>query len=52
VIPKKYSAYFCESNAWQYFWSVPQNVEGLIKTVGRDAFDVRYYVQFRSVARG
>jgi putative alpha-1,2-mannosidase len=22
------------SNAWQYFWSVPQNVEGLIKTVG------------------
>lgn len=33
-VPKEYSAYFCESNAWQYFWSVPQNIEGLIKTVG------------------
>jgi putative alpha-1,2-mannosidase len=29
---------FCESNAWQYFWSVPQNVEGLIKTVGGRCF--------------
>ena len=19
-IPKEYTAYFCESNAWQYFW--------------------------------
>lgn len=33
-IPKEYTAYFCESNAWQYFWSVPQNIEGLIKEVG------------------
>lgn len=33
-IPKEYTAYFCESNAWQYFWSVPQNIEGLIKVVG------------------
>jgi predicted alpha-1,2-mannosidase len=33
-IPKEYTAYFCESNAWQYFWSVPQNIEGLIKAVG------------------
>ena len=33
-IPKEYSPYFCESNAWQYFWSVPQNIEGLIKEVG------------------
>jgi predicted alpha-1,2-mannosidase len=46
-IPKKYSAYFCESNAWQYFWSVPQNVEGLIKTVGgRDAFDKKLDTMF------
>lgn len=33
-IPKEYTPYFCESNAWQYFWSVPQNIEGLIKEVG------------------
>jgi predicted alpha-1,2-mannosidase len=33
-IPKEYTPYFCESNAWQYFWYVPQNVEGLIKEVG------------------
>jgi len=33
-IPKEYSAYFCESNAWQYFWSVPQNIEGLVKEIG------------------
>ncbi len=33
-IPKEYTPYFCESNAWQYFWSVPQNIEGLIASVG------------------
>ena len=33
-IPKEYTAYFCESNAWQYVWYVPQNVEGLVKAFG------------------
>jgi predicted alpha-1,2-mannosidase len=33
-VPKEYTAYFCESNAWQYFWSVSQNIEGLIEVVG------------------
>jgi len=33
-VPKDYSAYFCESNAWQYFWSVQHDVNGLIETVG------------------
>ncbi len=33
-IPKEYTPYFCESNAWQYFWYVPQNMEGLIKSAG------------------
>lgn len=33
-IPKEYTPYFCESNAWQYFWSVPQNIEELISSVG------------------
>lgn len=39
-IAKEYSAYFCESNAWQYFWSVPQNIEGLVESVGgKDLFE-------------
>ncbi|MFA9192730.1 GH92 family glycosyl hydrolase [Flavobacterium sp. FZUC8N2.13] len=39
-IPKEYTPYFCESNAWQYFWSVPQNIESLIKVVGgKDYFE-------------
>lgn len=39
-IPKEYTPYFCESNAWQYFWSVPQNIEGLINVLGgNDAFE-------------
>lgn len=33
-IPKDYSTYFCESNAWQYFWSVQHDMEGLAKTLG------------------
>jgi len=33
-VPKEYSNYFCESNAWQYFWSVPHNVKGLIEVTG------------------
>ena len=36
-IAKDYSAYFCESNAWQYFWSVQHDVNGLIETVGGKA---------------
>lgn len=39
-VPKEYTPYFCESNAWQYFWYVPQNMEGLIsKTGGKEPFE-------------
>ncbi|MFV0540406.1 MAG: GH92 family glycosyl hydrolase [Aestuariibaculum sp.] len=39
-IPKEYTAYFCESNAWQYFWSVQHNIEGLIDVVdGTERFE-------------
>ena len=39
-VPKEYSPYFCESNAWQYFWSVQHNIEGLINTVGgKESFE-------------
>ena len=33
-VPKEYSVYFCESNAWQYFWSVQHNIEGLTSIIG------------------
>lgn len=33
-IPKEYTPYFCESNAWHYLWFVPQNVSGLIQAMG------------------
>lgn len=39
-IPKEYSPYFCESNAWQYYWFVPQDIKGLIsKTGGKERFE-------------
>ncbi|MCL6274658.1 GH92 family glycosyl hydrolase [Muricauda sp. 2012CJ35-5] len=38
-IPKEYTPYFCESNAWHYYWFVPQDIEGLIsKTGGPERF--------------
>lgn len=33
-IPKEYTPYFCESNAWHYFWFVPQNIPQLVSVVG------------------
>lgn len=33
-IPKEYSPYFCESNAWQYYWYVPHDVGTLIQKTG------------------
>ncbi|MEM6892189.1 MAG: GH92 family glycosyl hydrolase [Bacteroidota bacterium] len=38
-VPKEYSPYFCESNAWQYYWFVPHDIKGLIaKTGGEERF--------------
>lgn len=34
-----YTPHICESNGWQYFWSVQHNVDGLIELVGgKDRF--------------
>lgn len=33
-IPKEYTKYFSESNAWQYFWFVPQDIPGLMEEMG------------------
>ena len=32
--PDDYTEDICESNGWQYFWYVPQDVDGLIALVG------------------
>ena len=33
-IAKEYTKYFSESNAWQYFWFVPQDIPALVQKVG------------------
>lgn len=33
-IPKEYSRYFSESNAWQYYWFVPQDIPALVRRTG------------------
>ncbi len=33
-IAKEYTDDYCESNAWQYFWFVPHNIQGLIHKLG------------------
>jgi len=39
-VPKNYTPFFCESNAWQYFWSVQHNIEGLISILkGKENFE-------------
>ncbi|MEG1749092.1 MAG: GH92 family glycosyl hydrolase [Tannerellaceae bacterium] len=32
--PDEYTEDICESNGWQYFWSVPQDLDGLIGLLG------------------
>jgi predicted alpha-1,2-mannosidase len=38
---KKYTEYFCESNAWQYFWSVQHQLDSLIKLTGKEIFEAK-----------
>ena len=39
-VAKEYTRFYSESNAWQYYWFVPQDIPGLIKkTGGRKAFE-------------
>jgi len=32
--PKEYSRHITESNGWQYFWSAPQDLKGLVSLTG------------------
>ena len=37
--PDDYTPHICESNGWQYFWSVQQDIDGLIElTEGKERF--------------
>lgn len=39
-VPKEYTNEYCESNAWHYYWFVPQNIPQLIqKTGGEQRFE-------------
>jgi predicted alpha-1,2-mannosidase len=38
---KEYTVDYCESNAWQYFWFVPHDINGLINTLGEDYFKAK-----------
>ncbi|SMO64359.1 alpha-1,2-mannosidase, putative [Saccharicrinis carchari] len=40
-LAKDYGPEYCESNAWQYFWFVPHDVQGLIDTLGYDRFSAK-----------
>ena len=40
-VPKEYTNHFCESNAWQYFWFVPHDIEGLISLLGKENFKAK-----------
>ncbi|MCW3789010.1 GH92 family glycosyl hydrolase [Plebeiibacterium sediminum] len=39
--PKEYTEYFCESNAWHYFWHVQHDIPGLIDLTGKEAFTAK-----------
>jgi predicted alpha-1,2-mannosidase len=36
--PDAYTPHICESNGWQYFWSVQQDIDGLISLVDKQRF--------------
>jgi predicted alpha-1,2-mannosidase len=40
-VAREYTDHYCESNAWHYFWFVPQNIEGLQSALGEERFSAR-----------
>ncbi len=40
-VAKDYSAPYCESNAWHYFWSVQHDIQGVIDTLGVELFTAK-----------
>ena len=51
--PDDYTAHICESNGWQYFWSVQQDIKGLIAlTGGKDRFTEKLDSMFTYIPAG
>ena len=51
--PDEYTAHICESNGWQYFWSVQQDIKGLIAlTGGKDRFAEKLDSMFTYIPAG
>lgn len=51
--PDDYTAHICESNGWQYLWSVPQDIRGLITLVGgKDRFAEKLDSMFTYIPAG
>lgn len=51
--PDEYTAHICESNAWHYFWSVQQDIDGLIAlTGGQDKFAAKLDSMFTYIPAG
>lgn len=51
--PDDYTAHICESNGWQYLWSVPQDIRGLITLVGgKDRFAEKLDSMFTYILPG
>ena len=51
--PDDYTAHICESNAWHYFWSVQQDIKGLIAlTGGQDKFAAKLDSMFTYIPAG
>lgn len=51
--PDDYTAHICESNGWQYFWSVQQDIKGLITLAGgKDRFTEKLDSMFTYIPAG
>lgn len=51
--PDDYTAHICESNGWQYFWSVQQDIKGLITLAGgKDRFAAKLDSMFTYIPAG
>lgn len=51
--PDDYTAHICESNGWQYFWSVQQDIKGLMTLAGgKDRFAEKLDSMFTYIPAG
>lgn len=49
--PDDYTEHICESNGWQYFWSVQHDIDGLMKlSGGKDCFTLKLDSMFTYIS--